>query len=99
MGEDPASGVYVRSKGKATEAAGMKSDTIRLPAETGEADLLDLVRGLNADDSVDGILVQLPLPKHINENAVIATIDPNKDVDGFHPVNAGRLATGSSPSK
>ena len=94
VGEDPASTVYVRSKGKATEAAGMKSDTIRLPAETSEAELLDLVRKLNADDTVDGILVQLPLPKHINENAVIATIDPNKDVDGFHPVNAGRLATG-----
>jgi len=94
VGEDPASTVYVRSKGKATEAAGMKSDTIRLPAETSEAELLDVVRKLNADDTVDGILVQLPLPKHINENAVIATIDPNKDVDGFHPVNAGRLATG-----
>jgi len=94
VGEDPASAVYVRSKGKATEAAGMKSDTIRLPAETSEADLLDLVGSLNADDSVDGILVQLPLPKHINESAVIAAIDPNKDVDGFHPVNAGRLATG-----
>jgi len=94
VGEDPASGVYVRSKGKATEAAGMKSDTIRLPAETSEMELLDLVRKLNADETVDGILVQLPLPKHINENAVIATIDPNKDVDGFHPVNAGRLATG-----
>ena len=94
VGEDPASTVYVRSKGKATEAAGMKSDTIRLPAETSEAELLDVVRKLNADGTVDGILVQLPLPKHINENAVIATIDPNKDVDGFHPVNAGRLATG-----
>ena len=94
VGEDPASGVYVRSKGKATEAAGMKSDTIILPADTSEDDLLDLVRKLNADATVDGILVQLPLPKQINENAVIATIDPNKDVDGFHPVNAGRLATG-----
>ena len=94
VGEDPASSVYVRSKGKATEAAGMKSDTIVLAADTGEDDLLDLVRTLNADASVDGILVQLPLPRQINENAVIATIDPNKDVDGFHPVNAGRLATG-----
>jgi methylenetetrahydrofolate dehydrogenase (NADP+)/methenyltetrahydrofolate cyclohydrolase len=94
VGEDPASAVYVRSKGKATEAAGMKSDTIRLPAETGQEELLDLVRALNADESVDGILVQLPLPKQIDENAVIATIDPDKDVDGFHPVNAGRLATG-----
>lgn len=94
VGEDPASAVYVRSKGVATEAAGMKSDTIRLPAETPQDELLDLVRTLNADDSVDGILVQLPLPKQIDENAVIAAIDPDKDVDGFHPVNAGRLATG-----
>jgi methylenetetrahydrofolate dehydrogenase (NADP+)/methenyltetrahydrofolate cyclohydrolase len=94
VGEDPASAVYVRSKGKATEAAGMKSDTIRLPAETSQEDLLDLVRRLNADDTVDGILVQLPLPKQIDEQIVIATIDPDKDVDGFHPVNAGRLATG-----
>jgi len=94
VGEDPASAVYVRSKGKATEAAGMKSDTIRLPAETSQAALLDLVGQLNADESVDGILVQLPLPKQIDEQAIIAAIDPNKDVDGFHPVNAGRLATG-----
>ncbi len=94
VGEDPASGVYVRSKGKATEAAGMKSDTIRLPAETSQTELLDLVRTLNADETVDGILVQLPLPKQIDENAVIAAIDPDKDVDGFTPVNAGQLATG-----
>ena len=94
VGEDPASAVYVRSKGKATEAAGMKSDTIRLPVETGQDELMALVHKLNADDSVDGILVQLPLPKQIDEQAIIAAIDPNKDVDGFHPVNAGRLATG-----
>ena len=94
VGEDPASAVYVRSKGKATEAAGMASFTHRLPAETSEADLLAMVRQLNADPAVDGILVQLPLPAHIDENAVIAAIDPNKDVDGFHPVNAGRLASG-----
>ena len=94
VGEDPASAVYVRSKGKATDAAGMKSDTIRLPAETSEAELLDLVNKLNADETVDGILVQLPLPKQIDEQAIITAIDPNKDVDGFHPVNAGRLATG-----
>jgi len=94
VGEDPASAVYVRSKGKATEAAGMKSDTIRLPAQTSQDALLEVVRRLNADDSVDGILVQLPLPKQIDEQAIIAAIDPNKDVDGFHPVNAGRLATG-----
>jgi methylenetetrahydrofolate dehydrogenase (NADP+) / methenyltetrahydrofolate cyclohydrolase len=94
VGEDPASAVYVRSKGKATDAAGMKSDTIVLPADTGQDELLALVRTLNADETVDGILVQLPLPKQIDENAVIAAIDPDKDVDGFHPVNAGRLATG-----
>ena len=94
VGEDPASGVYVRSKGKATEAAGMKSDTIRLPAGTSQDELLGLVHQLNTDETVDGILVQLPLPGQIDENAVIAAIDPDKDVDGFHPVNAGRLATG-----
>ncbi|NIJ09086.1 methylenetetrahydrofolate dehydrogenase (NADP+)/methenyltetrahydrofolate cyclohydrolase [Sphingomonas vulcanisoli] len=94
VGEDPASAVYVRSKGKATEAAGMASSTHRLAAKTSEGDLLTLVRQLNGDPAVDGILVQLPLPGHINENAVIAAIDPNKDVDGFHPVNAGRLASG-----
>jgi methylenetetrahydrofolate dehydrogenase (NADP+)/methenyltetrahydrofolate cyclohydrolase len=94
VGEDPASAVYVRSKGKATEAAGMRSDTIRLPAETSQAELLELVNRLNADETVDGILVQLPLPKQIDEQAIITAIDPNKDVDGFHPVNVGRLATG-----
>ncbi|WP_294393086.1 bifunctional methylenetetrahydrofolate dehydrogenase/methenyltetrahydrofolate cyclohydrolase FolD [uncultured Sphingomonas sp.] len=94
VGEDPASGVYVRSKGRATEAAGMASFTHRLPADTSQDILLSLVRRLNADPMVDGILVQLPLPQQIDENAVIATIDPNKDVDGFHPVNAGRLASG-----
>lgn len=94
VGEDPASQVYVRSKGKATEASGMASFTHKLSAETTEEALLDLVRQLNADASVDGILVQLPLPGHINEQRVIATIDPDKDVDGFHVVNVGRLATG-----
>jgi len=94
VGEDPASQVYVRSKGKATEAAGMASFTHTLPAGTSEEDLLALVRQLNADGAVDGILVQLPLPKHIDEQRVIATIDPDKDVDGFHVVNVGRLATG-----
>ncbi|WP_019834086.1 bifunctional methylenetetrahydrofolate dehydrogenase/methenyltetrahydrofolate cyclohydrolase FolD [Sphingomonas sp. PR090111-T3T-6A] len=94
VGEDPASQVYVRSKGKATEASGMASFTHKLPAETSEEALLDLVRQLNADGAVDGILVQLPLPRHINEQRVIATIDPDKDVDGFHVVNVGRLATG-----
>ena len=94
VGEDPASKVYVRSKGKATEAAGMASFSHKLPSETSEDDLLALVRQLNADPTVDGILVQLPLPAHIDEQRVIATIDPNKDVDGFHVVNVGRLATG-----
>jgi methylenetetrahydrofolate dehydrogenase (NADP+)/methenyltetrahydrofolate cyclohydrolase len=94
VGEDPASSVYVRSKGKATVAAGMESFEHRLPADVAEAELIALVDRLNADDAVDGILVQLPLPRHIDERAVITRIDPEKDVDGFHPVNAGRLATG-----
>ncbi len=94
VGEDPASQVYVGSKGKQTQEAGMRSFEHRLPAETGEAELLALVAQLNADDAVDGILVQLPLPKHINATKVLEAIDPAKDVDGFHPINAGRLATG-----
>jgi methylenetetrahydrofolate dehydrogenase (NADP+)/methenyltetrahydrofolate cyclohydrolase len=95
VGEDPASQVYVRSKAKQTVEAGMRSFEHKLPAETSEADLLALVRRLNADEDVDGILVQLPLPRHMNADRVIETIDPLKDVDGFHPVNAGRLATGT----
>ncbi|WP_375271798.1 bifunctional methylenetetrahydrofolate dehydrogenase/methenyltetrahydrofolate cyclohydrolase FolD [Sphingomonas sp.] len=94
VGEDPASSVYVRSKGKATTAAGMESFEHRLPADVGEDALIALVDRLNADPAVDGILVQLPLPRHIDERRVITRIDPDKDVDGFHPVNAGRLATG-----
>jgi methylenetetrahydrofolate dehydrogenase (NADP+)/methenyltetrahydrofolate cyclohydrolase len=94
VGEDPASNVYVRSKGKATIAAGMASFEHRLPAETTQTELLALVVALNDAVAVDGILVQLPLPSHIDERAVIAAINPAKDVDGFHPVNAGRLATG-----
>ncbi|MFL0412786.1 bifunctional methylenetetrahydrofolate dehydrogenase/methenyltetrahydrofolate cyclohydrolase FolD [uncultured Sphingomonas sp.] len=94
VGEDPASAVYVRSKGKATVAAGMESFEHRLPADTGQAELEALVDRLNADPAVDGILVQLPLPEHLDESAIITRIDPDKDVDGFHPVNAGRLATG-----
>lgn len=94
VGEDPASAVYVRSKGKATLAAGMESIEHRLPADTTQEALEALVDQLNADPAVDGILVQLPLPKHLNESAIITRIDPDKDVDGFHPVNAGRLATG-----
>lgn len=94
VGEDPASAVYVRSKNKATAEAGMESFAHNLPVDTSEADLLALVDRLNADPAVDGILVQLPLPPHIDANKVITRIDPDKDVDGFHPVNAGRLAIG-----
>jgi methylenetetrahydrofolate dehydrogenase (NADP+)/methenyltetrahydrofolate cyclohydrolase len=94
VGEDPASAVYVRSKNRATAEAGMASFAHNLPDTISEDELLQLVVGLNADDHVDGILVQLPLPKQINATRVIETIDPGKDVDGFHPVNAGRLATG-----
>lgn len=94
VGEDPASQVYVRNKGRQTLACGMASFEHRLPAETAEADLLALVETLNADPAVDGILVQLPLPAHIDEQKVISTINPDKDVDGFHVVNAGRLAVG-----
>ncbi|MBX7528012.1 bifunctional methylenetetrahydrofolate dehydrogenase/methenyltetrahydrofolate cyclohydrolase FolD [Qipengyuania vesicularis] len=96
VGEDPASQVYVGSKHKATVAAGMASFEHRLPADTSEADLLALVDQLNNDDAVDGILVQLPLPDHLDEQAVIASISPDKDVDGFHVTNAGRLAVGQS---
>jgi methylenetetrahydrofolate dehydrogenase (NADP+)/methenyltetrahydrofolate cyclohydrolase len=96
VGEDPASQVYVRSKHKATVAAGMESFEHRLPDDTGEVDLLALVEQLNADPAVDGILVQLPLPDHLDEQAVIAAISPDKDVDGFHVTNAGRLAVGQS---
>ncbi|WP_176597538.1 MULTISPECIES: bifunctional methylenetetrahydrofolate dehydrogenase/methenyltetrahydrofolate cyclohydrolase FolD [Sphingobium] len=94
VGEDPASSVYVRNKGKMTVAVGMESMEFKLPASIGEEELLDLVEELNADERVDGILVQLPLPAHINEASVIGAIDPAKDVDGFHVVNSGLLATG-----
>jgi methylenetetrahydrofolate dehydrogenase (NADP+)/methenyltetrahydrofolate cyclohydrolase len=94
VGEDPASAVYVRSKGKATSEAGMASFSHKLPDTTSETELLHLVDQLNRDDNVDGILVQLPLPPQIDAFRVIAAIDPAKDVDGFHPMNAGRLATG-----
>ena len=92
VGNDPASAVYVGAKGKATRETGMISAEHRLPADTSEADLLALIARLNADPAVDGILVQLPLPRHIDANKVIAAIDPAKDVDGFTPVNAGKLA-------
>lgn len=94
VGEDPASSVYVRSKGKATVAAGMVSLEHKLPATATQEELLDVVARLNADPEVDGILVQLPLPGHLDEDAVIAAIDPDKDIDGFHVINAGRLAVG-----
>jgi methylenetetrahydrofolate dehydrogenase (NADP+)/methenyltetrahydrofolate cyclohydrolase len=94
VGDDPASAVYVRSKGKATVAANMASFEHRLPADTNQDSLIALVRQLNADPAVDGILVQLPLPRHLDEQAVVAAIDPGKDVDGLTPVSAGRLALG-----
>lgn len=96
VGEDPASVVYVRTKERAAQAAGFDSATIVLPAETTEAGLLAKIAELNADPAVDGILVQLPVPPHIRTAAVIEAIDPAKDVDGFHPVNAGRLASGDA---
>ena len=94
VGDDPASAVYVRSKGKACEEAGMHSVTLRLPAETSEAELLAHVNALNADAAVHGILVQMPLPKQIHADTVIRRILPTKDVDGFHPVNVGKLLIG-----
>jgi methylenetetrahydrofolate dehydrogenase (NADP+) / methenyltetrahydrofolate cyclohydrolase len=96
VGEDPASAVYVRSKGKACEEAGMHSVTLRLPAATTEAELLETVDRLNADPDIHGILVQLPLPKPINSEKVLRRIDPAKDVDGFHPVNVGKLVVGDA---
>ncbi len=94
VGEDPASQVYVRSKGKACEEAGMHSETIRLPVDTPEAELLAVIDRLNADPKIHGMLVQLPLPKHINSDNVLRRINPDKDVDGFHPVNVGKLVIG-----
>ena len=94
VGEDPASQVYVRNKGKQTLACGMESFEHKLPDDTSEADLLAVVERLNADPAVDGILVQLPLPGHIDEQKVIAAINPDKDVDGFHTLSVGRLWTG-----
>ncbi len=94
VGEDPASVTYVRNKDKAAYDAGIGTSTIRMPAETTQSALLDTIARLNTDPAVDGILVQLPLPPHIQPNAIIEAIDPAKDVDGFHPVNMGRLAAG-----
>ncbi|HEX4562309.1 MAG TPA: tetrahydrofolate dehydrogenase/cyclohydrolase catalytic domain-containing protein, partial [Gemmatimonadales bacterium] len=94
VGENPASQVYVRMKGKACEEAGMHSETIKLLADATEADLLAVVDRLNADPKINGMLVQLPLPKHINSERVLLRIDPGKDVDGFHPVNVGKVSIG-----
>ncbi len=94
VGEDPASSVYVRTKAKAVAEAGMRAFDYKLPATTSEADLLALIAKLNADDNVNGILVQLPLPPQIDAHKIIFAIDAAKDVDGFHPINVGRLASG-----
>jgi methylenetetrahydrofolate dehydrogenase (NADP+) / methenyltetrahydrofolate cyclohydrolase len=96
VGEDPASQVYVRMKGKAADRAGFDSRRITLDADVSQDELLGVIDGLNADPTVHGILVQLPVPKHIDSAAVLRAIDPAKDVDGFHPINAGRLATGDT---
>jgi methylenetetrahydrofolate dehydrogenase (NADP+)/methenyltetrahydrofolate cyclohydrolase len=95
VGEDPASQVYVRAKARQTVEAGMASFEYRLPTQIDEAALLGLIATLNADDAVDGILVQLPLPSHIDADRVLRSIDPAKDVDGFHPINVGLVATGT----
>lgn len=94
VGDDPASQVYVRSKGRMATKCGFHSVTLRQPADLAQSDLLALIAKLNTDDTIDGILVQLPLPTHIQADAILNAIDPAKDVDGFHPVNAGRLASG-----
>ena len=94
VGEDPASQVYIRAKGKACDKLGIYSDTVKLPAEATEEELLKLIDKFNNDPKIHGILVQLPLPKHINESKVLMAIDPDKDVDGFHPINVGRMLVG-----
>jgi methylenetetrahydrofolate dehydrogenase (NADP+)/methenyltetrahydrofolate cyclohydrolase len=94
VGDDPASAVYVRSKGKACEEAGMRSETMRMPGSTSQQELLSVVDRLNAASDVHGILVQMPLPKQIDASVVLRRIDPNKDVDGFHPVNVGKTLIG-----
>jgi len=94
VGEDPASKSYVTAKEKACHDIGMYSDDNRLPADTSQADLMALVKKMNADPKINGILVQLPLPKHLNETEVLLAIDPSKDVDGFHPINVGKMVIG-----
>jgi methylenetetrahydrofolate dehydrogenase (NADP+)/methenyltetrahydrofolate cyclohydrolase len=96
VGDDPASQVYVRAKGKACVEAGMHSVTIGLPADVLQAELMATVDRLNRDPAIHGILVQLPLPRHLNEREVLLRLDPAKDVDGFHPINAGKVAIGDS---
>ena len=96
VGDDPASHVYINLKQKAAEAAGMQARDLKLPADTSQEDLLATIAELNADDEVDGLLVQLPLPEHLDEDAVIEAIAPEKDIDGIHPFNAGRLYLGRS---
>jgi methylenetetrahydrofolate dehydrogenase (NADP+)/methenyltetrahydrofolate cyclohydrolase len=95
VGDDPASDIYIRMKHKATVEVGIEARDLRLPTETAQDDLLAFVRELNSDDAIDGILVQLPLPEQIDEGRVIRAVDPVKDVDGFHPVNAGLLLAGT----
>ena len=97
VGDDSASRVYVNNKKKAAEKVGVSSEIIELPAETSEADLLDIISKLNSDDSVTGIMVQLPLPSHINKQHIVTAILPQKDVDGFNPVNQGKLISGIEP--
>jgi len=94
VGDNPASQVYVRMKGKACGEAGLHHETIRLPKETSEADLLALIDRLNADPKIHGMLIQLPLPKHVDEHRVLLRVDPGKDVDGFHPTNVGKVSIG-----
>src|SRR5579862_6329650 len=94
VGDDPASHVYIGLKQKAATAAGIQATDHRLPAETTQDELLALIAELNADDAVDGLLVQLPLPDHLDEASVIEAVDPAKDIDGIHPTNAGRLYLG-----
>ena len=94
VGDDPASAIYVRNKERASQKLDMNGTVLRMPGETTQEELLTVVRKLNADDSIHGILVQLPLPAHIDEHAILREIDPDKDVDGFHAMNAGRLLNG-----
>src|SRR5438270_4893733 len=94
VGDDPASHVYINLKQKSATEAGMDARDIKLPADTSEEDVLATIAALNADDAIDGLLVQLPLPRHLDENRIIEAIAPEKDIDGIHPVNAGRLYLG-----